>query len=74
MVGESNRQNVTLFTRKCLEGIRPNPEEMRENLLKLLMLVMALIPYTSYDKSAFIAKNAHEKIACKGVGGVTLDT
>ena len=49
------------FTRKCLEGIRPNREKMSENLSKSLMLVTALNPHTGYDKAALIAKNAHEK-------------
>ena len=51
----------TFFTRKCLDGIRPNTEKMSGNLSKSLMLVTALNPHTGYDKAALIAKNAHEK-------------
>lgn len=51
----------SFFTRKCLEGIRPNVERMRENVEKSLMLVTALNPHTGYDKAALIAKNAHAK-------------
>ena len=51
----------SFFTRKCLDGIRPNTERMSENLTKSLMLVTALNPYTGYDNAAKIARNAHEK-------------
>ena len=51
----------SFFTRKCLNGIRPNAERMRENVQKSLMLVTALNPHTGYDKAAMIAKNAHER-------------
>ena len=51
----------SFFTRKCLNGIRPNTERMRENVQKSLMLVTALNPHTGYDKAAMIAKNAHAK-------------
>lgn len=47
------------FTQKCLAGIRPNVEKMRENLSKSLMLVTALNPHTGYDNAAKIAKHAH---------------
>jgi len=51
----------TFFTRRCLEGIRPNTEKMSWNLSKSLILVTALNPHTGYDKAALIAKNAHER-------------
>ncbi len=54
-------ETFTFFTRKCLDGIRPNSDKMRENLSKSLMLVTALNPHTGYDKAALIAKTAHEK-------------
>lgn len=54
-------ETFAFFTRKCLDGIRPNVERMSENLSKSLMLVTALNPHIGYDKSALIAKNAHEK-------------
>lgn len=50
----------TFFTRKCLEGVRPNTERMNEYLTKSLMLVTALNPHTGYDNAAKIAKNAHK--------------
>ena len=54
-------ETFSCFTRKCLAGIRPNTEKMRENLSKSLMLVTALNPHTGYDNAAKIAKNAHDK-------------
>ncbi|MBQ7170475.1 MAG: class II fumarate hydratase [Synergistaceae bacterium] len=54
-------ETFTFFTRKCLEGIRPNKDRMSENLSKSLMLVTALNPHTGYDKAALIAKNAHDR-------------
>lgn len=51
----------TFFTRKCLDGVRPNTGKMRENLSKSLMLVTALNPHTGYDNAAKIARNAHDK-------------
>ncbi|MBQ2616926.1 MAG: class II fumarate hydratase [Synergistaceae bacterium] len=54
-------ETFSFFTKKCLDGIRPNIEKMNENLAKSLMLVTALNPHTGYDNAAKIAKNAHEK-------------
>lgn len=49
------------FTKNCLVGIKPNLKRIEELLNNSLMLVTALNPYIGYDKSAKIAKNAHEK-------------
>jgi fumarate hydratase class II len=49
------------FREHCAAGIEPNPERIRENLEKSLMLVTALNPHIGYDNAAKIAKNAHHK-------------
>ena len=49
------------FTDKCLEGIQPNRKKIKEYLDKSLMVVTALNPHIGYEKSAKIAKLAHEK-------------
>ncbi|MFT7145115.1 MAG: fumarate hydratase class II [Alphaproteobacteria bacterium] len=48
------------FTDKCLVGIEPNHERIERNLNESLMLVTALNPHIGYDKSAQVAKKAHE--------------
>ena len=48
------------FDKKCLSGIRPNPENIKEHLDRSLMLVTALVPKIGYDKAAEIAKQAFE--------------
>ncbi len=49
------------FTDKCLVGIEPNHERIERNLNESLMLVTALNPHIGYDKSAKVAKKAHEE-------------
>ena len=48
------------FREKCIEGIQPNRENIREHLDNSLMLVTALNNHIGYDAAAKIAKNAHE--------------
>lgn len=52
---------IISFNEHCAEGIKANREKMKENLDKSLMLVTALNPNIGYEKSAKIAKTAHEK-------------
>ncbi len=49
------------FHRHCLDGLRPVPEKMRENLEKSLMLVTCLTPKIGYEAAAKAARLAHEK-------------
>ena len=49
------------FERYCAVGIEPNPKKIEENLEKNLMLVTALNRHIGYDKSAKIAKKAHQE-------------
>jgi len=47
------------FTKRCLKGIKPNEDKLREYMNQSLMLVTALNPVIGYDKAAQIAKKAH---------------
>ena len=47
------------FRKKCVVGIEPNHERLRQNLNRSLMLVTALNPHIGYDNAAKIAKKAH---------------
>ena len=49
------------FTKNCVEGILPNKERIESNLYNSLMLVTALNPHIGYDKSAEVAKKAHQE-------------
>ena len=51
----------TSFTDNCLVGIKPNLENINENLSKSLMLVTALNPIIGYDKAASAAKKAYDE-------------
>ena len=48
------------FREKCIKGLQPNRENIREHLDNSLMLVTALNNHIGYDAAAKIAKNAHE--------------
>ena len=48
------------FRVKCVEGIKANEEQLKQNLERSLMLVTALNPYIGYDKAAEIAKAAYK--------------
>ncbi len=50
-----------MFNDYCAAGIEPNKEKLDFFMRNTLMLVTALNPKIGYDKSAKIAKNAHEK-------------
>jgi fumarate hydratase class II len=49
------------FADRCVTGILPNTQRIRELMESSLMLVTALNPHIGYDNAAKIAKNAHEK-------------
>ena len=49
------------FQEKCLKGIQANKKRIQQHLESSLMLVTALNPHIGYEKSAQIAKRAHEK-------------
>ena len=53
--------SMRAFRTKCIEGIEPNEEVIRNHLENSLMLVTALINHIGYDKAAKIAKKAHEE-------------
>ena len=49
------------FDIHCVQGIQANMEKITENLNRSLMLVTALNPHIGYEKSAKIAKKAHQE-------------
>jgi fumarate hydratase, class II len=49
------------FTERCLDGLEPNRDHIRDLLDRSLMLVTALAPEIGYDNAAAIAKHAHKK-------------
>ncbi len=61
-------QSVTLlsdacgaFREFCVEGLRPDYEQIERHLTNSLMLVTALNPIIGYDKAAEVAKKAHKE-------------
>ena len=66
------------FDEHCARGIEPDKERIGELLQRSLMLVTALNPHIGYDKSAAIAKKAHQegttlKEAALALGHVTAE-
>ena len=53
--------SIFSFTRRCVAGIQPDREKMKDNLYNSLMLVTALSRHIGYDKAAKVAKTAYEK-------------
>ena len=53
--------SMRAFRTKCVEGIEPNRDVINNHLENSLMLVTALNNHIGYDKSAKIAKKAHEE-------------
>lgn len=49
------------FADNCITGMEPILPKIKENLENSLMLVTALVPHIGYDKSAEIAKKAHNE-------------
>lgn len=61
------------FNDRCVCGIQPNRERMRDNLNQSLMLVTALSPHIGYERAANTAKKAYReqltlKEACVSLG------
>jgi fumarate hydratase class II len=54
LLGDSARS----FTDRCIAGIEPNRERIRELVERTLMLVTALNPVIGYDNAAKVAKTA----------------
>jgi fumarate hydratase class II len=59
-------QSITLMTDACrgfrvfcVDGLRPNFEQIERHLRDSLMLVTALTPLIGYDSAAKVAKKAH---------------
>jgi len=53
--------SMRTFREKCIEGIVPNHDVIKNHLENSLMLVTALNNHIGYDKAAKIAKKAHEE-------------
>ncbi len=49
------------FTEFCVEGLEPDLAQIDRHLTNSLMLVTALNPLIGYDKSAKVAKKAHQE-------------
>ena len=49
------------FVEKCINGIEPNEQKIKQNLNNSLMLVTALNSHIGYDNSAKIAKEAYKR-------------
>jgi len=49
------------FTHKCVTGIQPNQQRIKQHLRHSLMLVTALNNHIGYEKAAEIAHKAHEE-------------
>jgi fumarate hydratase class II len=59
-------QSITLMTDACrgfrefcVEGLKPDYEQIERHLRESLMLVTALAPSIGYDNAAKVAKKAH---------------
>ena len=66
------------FRLRCVAGIRPNTEKMKDNLHRSLMLVTALNPHIGYENAARVVKLAHAenlslKEACIRLGYLTAE-
>ncbi len=66
------------FHDRCVSGIRPNREKMRQNLHNSLMLVTALNPHIGYENAAKTAKLAYKenislREACVRLGFLTAE-
>lgn len=54
-------EGIESFCDKCLVGLKPNFEKIKNNVENSLMLVTVLNPYIGYEKSAEIAKLAYKE-------------
>ncbi|HET7657557.1 MAG TPA: lyase family protein, partial [Bacillales bacterium] len=53
--------SMASFNKNCAVGIESNDDVIAEHLKNSLMLVTALNPHIGYEKSATIAKKAHQE-------------
>lgn len=51
---------IKSFNDKCVKGLEANTEVIEDFVQRSLMLVTALNPHIGYEKSAEIAKRAHQ--------------
>ncbi|GAF98356.1 unnamed protein product, partial [marine sediment metagenome] len=51
---------TSVFTKKCISGIRANNERCEEMIERSLAMCTALSPYIGYDKAAKLAKEAFD--------------
>lgn len=70
------KESCKMFTRYCIEGLKPNRKQIDYYVTRSLMLVTALSPKIGYDKAAKIAHIALEdnitlKEACLKLGFLT---
>jgi len=65
--------SCTSFTERCVVGIEPNMERIRELMQNSLMLVTALNPHIGYDNAAKIAKKAYAEGISLKEAGITLN-
>ncbi len=61
------------FRERCVVGIEPNEERLRQNLENSLMLVTALNPHLGYDNAARIAKKAYADGTSLKEAAISLD-
>lgn len=54
-------EGIESFCDKCLVGLKPNFEKIKNNVENSLMLVTVLNPHIGYEKSAEIAKLAYKE-------------
>ncbi len=71
-------EGMQSFEKYCVRGIEANNHRIAEQLNRSLMLVTALTPHIGYDRSAEIAKHAHQegstlRQAALNLGYVTAD-
>ena len=69
-------ESMDSFRERCVSGIRPNRDRMRENVERSLMLVTALSPRIGYENAAKTAQKAHRdgtslREACVELGFLT---
>ncbi len=48
------------FNKNCIQGLKANKEQLKQNVDRSLMLITALAPHIGYDKAAAIAKAASQ--------------
>lgn len=64
--------SIRSFDLHCASGMVVNEERIRQQLAQSLMLVTALVPHIGYDKSAAIARHAHQHSSTLKEAALTL--